>query len=149
MQGVPSVIGGNSYRAERPPGGGLYVCHRYKLTNWHMLEGSIGLAIGLTIAVWSLLKHFDKKFEYLEASLADRIEKHIDTRLNRVLELLRKEEQPKATDDELYEQALEIAKNNSGVTTSYLQRMLGIGYARAAHLMDKLNEDASLPSASL
>lgn len=43
-------------------------------------------------------------------------------------------------DDELYEHAKEIVIESQKASTSYLQRRLGIGYSRAAHLMDVLEE---------
>ncbi len=42
--------------------------------------------------------------------------------------------------DPLYEQALEIIKETGRASTTYLQRKLGVGYARAARLMDALEE---------
>lgn len=44
-------------------------------------------------------------------------------------------------DDELYEEAKKIVIEVGRASTSYLQRMLGIGYARAAKLMDMLEEN--------
>ncbi|MDQ3014423.1 MAG: DNA translocase FtsK [bacterium] len=43
-------------------------------------------------------------------------------------------------DDEMYEQAREIVINAKKASTSYLQRKLSIGYARAARLIDMLEE---------
>lgn len=43
-------------------------------------------------------------------------------------------------DDELYEEAKELAIKKGTVSTSALQRSLGIGYSRAAKLMDILEE---------
>jgi S-DNA-T family DNA segregation ATPase FtsK/SpoIIIE len=47
--------------------------------------------------------------------------------------------EPKA--DELYEDALAEARKHRSISVSLLQRRLGIGYARAARLIDKLEED--------
>jgi S-DNA-T family DNA segregation ATPase FtsK/SpoIIIE len=44
-------------------------------------------------------------------------------------------------DDELYAEAKRIVIEMGQASTSFLQRKLGIGYARAAHLIDKLEED--------
>lgn len=42
--------------------------------------------------------------------------------------------------DELYEQAKEIVVSSGKASTSWLQRKLGIGYSRAAHLIDMLED---------
>lgn len=44
-------------------------------------------------------------------------------------------------DDELYEEAKELIINSGKASTSFLQRRLRIGYARAARLIDLLEED--------
>ncbi len=43
-------------------------------------------------------------------------------------------------DDDLYEEALEAVRRAGKASTSYLQRKLRIGYARAARIMDMLEE---------
>ena len=43
--------------------------------------------------------------------------------------------------DALYDQALTIVVQNKVASTTYLQRKLKIGYARAASLMDELEEN--------
>jgi S-DNA-T family DNA segregation ATPase FtsK/SpoIIIE len=43
--------------------------------------------------------------------------------------------------DSLYEQALNVARTQRQLSTSMLQRKLGIGYPRAAKLMDQLEEE--------
>ena len=43
-------------------------------------------------------------------------------------------------DDELYEEAREIVQNNNRASSSLLQRKLKVGYARAARLLDMLEE---------
>lgn len=42
--------------------------------------------------------------------------------------------------DELYEEAREAVINSGSASTSYLQRKLGVGYARASRLIDMLEE---------
>jgi S-DNA-T family DNA segregation ATPase FtsK/SpoIIIE len=49
--------------------------------------------------------------------------------------------------DTLYDQALQVAALNRQLSTSLLQRKLGIGYPRAAKLMDQL-EEAGIVGAS-
>lgn len=45
------------------------------------------------------------------------------------------------TDDELYGEAKQIILAAGKASTSYLQRKLKLGYARAAQIMDKLEEE--------
>jgi DNA segregation ATPase FtsK/SpoIIIE, S-DNA-T family len=42
------------------------------------------------------------------------------------------------TDDELYEEARDAVVEIGRASTSFVQRLLGVGYSRAAQLMDKL-----------
>jgi len=49
--------------------------------------------------------------------------------------------------DELYERAVALAQETSRLSVSLLQRRLGIGYPRAARLMDQLEERGIVPSA--
>jgi DNA segregation ATPase FtsK/SpoIIIE-like protein len=49
--------------------------------------------------------------------------------------------------DELYDDARTIAIESSKLSTSYLQRKLGVGYARAARLMDMLEENGVIEPA--
>ena len=51
------------------------------------------------------------------------------------------------SEDDLYEGAEEIVRKMGKASTSFLQRILGIGYSRAAHLMDMLEEKCVIGSA--
>lgn len=42
--------------------------------------------------------------------------------------------------DELFEEAVEVVKKYDRASASLLQRVLGIGYARAARLLDEMEE---------
>lgn len=54
---------------------------------------------------------------------------------------------PDPTDDELVEEAIEVVSNYDAVSASLLQRRLSIGYARAAKLMNILeNKKVIAPS---
>ncbi len=57
---------------------------------------------------------------------------------------------PGAKSDDLYEQAKEIILRDKRPTTSYLQRRLGIGYNKAATLIERMESDGviSCPDAS-
>ena len=50
------------------------------------------------------------------------------------------EDEENDDDDELYEEARAIVMEAERASTSYLQRKLKLGYARAARLMDRLEE---------
>lgn len=45
------------------------------------------------------------------------------------------------SEDDLYHEAVEIIEEWNSVSTSLLQRTLGIGYNKAVRLMDKLEEE--------
>ncbi len=49
---------------------------------------------------------------------------------------------PSQSSEELYDQAKDIARTNGLVSTSFLQRHLGLGYNRAAKIIDKMEEEA-------
>ena len=53
----------------------------------------------------------------------------------------------RAEKDVLYEKARRIAMSAGAITSSHLQRVLGIGYARAAHLVDLLEENGVISGA--
>jgi S-DNA-T family DNA segregation ATPase FtsK/SpoIIIE len=44
-------------------------------------------------------------------------------------------------EDELYQKARELVIEARKASTSFLQRKLGIGYSRASHLLDRLEEE--------
>jgi len=50
------------------------------------------------------------------------------------------EEKPQAVDEALYGQAVKIVRENQRASVSLLQRRLGIGYSRAARLIDVMSE---------
>lgn len=50
------------------------------------------------------------------------------------------DDEKSSNDDELYEEARQIVIENDKASTSFLQRKLGIGYARAARLIDMLED---------
>jgi S-DNA-T family DNA segregation ATPase FtsK/SpoIIIE len=46
-----------------------------------------------------------------------------------------------ASGDEVYDQAVEVVLRDRRATTSYLQRRLGIGYNRAASMIERMEAD--------
>jgi S-DNA-T family DNA segregation ATPase FtsK/SpoIIIE len=52
----------------------------------------------------------------------------------------RARERMASTDDDLLDEAIEVAKQYKGVSISLLQRKLRIGYSRAARLMDLMEK---------
>jgi len=81
------------------------------------------------------------KKEY-ENELSDELDLGAEENGNRLLSIdLDNEDKLKDEHgDELYEDARELTINTGKASTSYLQRKLGIGYARAARLIDMLEE---------
>lgn len=51
------------------------------------------------------------------------------------------------SDDDLYNQALAIVRNDKKASTSYIQRKLRIGYNRAAALIDRMEEEGIVSAA--
>ena len=51
-------------------------------------------------------------------------------------------------DDDMYEEAREAVVSSGRASTSYLQRKLGIGYSRASHLIDLLEQRGVIGTAS-
>ena len=49
--------------------------------------------------------------------------------------------------DDLYSQAIEIVRRDKKATTSYLQRRLGIGYNKAAGLIERMEQDGIISAA--
>ena len=79
-----------------------------------------------------------KKIEQLETEVID-----LKIRLKRVEDFVRQmpspiDYVPDPNDDELIEEAIAVVSNYDAVSASLLQRRLSIGYARAAKLMDIL-----------
>ena len=50
--------------------------------------------------------------------------------------------------DELYSKAVEIIKTEGKASTSFLQRKLGIGYNRAARIIDQMDEEKIISPAN-
>jgi S-DNA-T family DNA segregation ATPase FtsK/SpoIIIE len=50
--------------------------------------------------------------------------------------------------DELYNKAVEIIKTEGKASTSFLQRKLGIGYNRAARIIDQMEEEKIISPAN-
>lgn len=79
-----------------------------------------------------------KTTEQLETEIVD-----LKIRLKRVEDFIRQmpspiDYVPDPNDDELIEEAIEVVSSYDAVSASLLQRRLSIGYARAAKLMDIL-----------
>lgn len=65
--------------------------------------------------------------------------RYTDDDVQEIQELSQSSEE-ESTDDDLYARAVDVANHYSRVSTSLLQRRLGIGYPRAARLMDLMEE---------
>ena len=60
--------------------------------------------------------------------------------LKRIEDHLEDAEVTGVNEDELFEAAKQAVLKTRKASTSYLQRKLGVGYSRAAHLLDRLEE---------
>jgi len=58
------------------------------------------------------------------------------------------EEDTEGVNDELYEKAKEIVIEAKKASTSFIQRKLGVGYSRAARLIDTLEEQGVIGKAN-
>ncbi len=74
------------------------------------------------------------------AELNDEINLTGENTSNAIFSASLEDDAASADDDELYEEAREIVMQAGKASTSYLQRKLRIGYARAARLIDLLEE---------
>lgn len=61
--------------------------------------------------------------------------------LRKIEERLSEETIDNRTEDDLYDEAKNLVIEMQKASTSFLQRILGIGYSRAAKLMDRLEAD--------
>jgi S-DNA-T family DNA segregation ATPase FtsK/SpoIIIE len=61
--------------------------------------------------------------------------------LKRIEEMLSTASVEVRSDDELYEEAKECVIEHQSASTSFLQRILSVGYARACFLIDRLESD--------
>ena len=50
-------------------------------------------------------------------------------------------------EEDLYQQAVDIVRNDKKASTSYIQRKLRIGYNRAASLIDRMEEEGVISPA--
>ncbi len=91
----------------------------------------------------------DKHIESLEQKIIELSEKfnklseQQNSQYTDIMMILKeiKNEEDSLTGDELYEEAKEIVVEYQRVSSSFLQRVLRIGYARSARIMDRLEED--------
>lgn len=92
-------------------------------------------------------KDMNQRLEDLEESIKNLSEKQsthytdIMIALRRIEDKLESSETETRSYDELYEVAKKLVIKNKKASTSWLQRKLGIGYSRAASLLDKLEAD--------
>ena len=73
--------------------------------------------------------------------------KRIEDLENRVKKLEESSNSARINQDELFETAKEVVSKYTRVSSALLQRTLRIGYARAARLLDELEENGIVSSA--
>ncbi len=95
--------------------------------------------------VKSVVKHL--KDSYAD-ELQDQINFSTENTSNAIFSASLEDDPADGDDDELYEQARETVMQAGKASTSFLQRKLRIGYARAARLMDMLEERGVISAGS-
>lgn len=83
-----------------------------------------------------------KKLAYFKGSYEESVVNWIDTHIKDSSEESFKGTSSSLLSEELYDQAKDIARTNGLVSTSFLQRQLGLGYNRAAKIIEKMEEEA-------
>lgn len=100
---------------------------------WQLI-GFVLFSSGLEMIIKSVIEDvIDKKDK--EKDLINYINSNINSPISPIIL-----ENNKKSDEELYEEALACVTESGKASTSYLQRKLQLGYARAAKLMDMLED---------
>ena len=97
----------------------------------------VGIALAILIVfVWKKLSDRFLNSNHNNTFQSQMEKAHHESQEDDILYLLDNKEE----EDELYEEAKKIVIEACSATTSLLQRRLRIGYARAAHLLDMLED---------
>ena len=85
--------------------------------------------------VKSVVNYLAKNNDYIDSNSKVDLERSEENTRNEIFDSLEDDEEE---DDDLYSEAKEIVVSAGKASTSYLQRKLGVGYSRAARIMDIL-----------
>jgi len=115
------------------------------LGNGDMLYYPIGAAKPVRVqGCFASSKDIEKTVEFVKSQMPEEYDnniiKAVDDFVPAVKEKDNFENSQTATDEDIVEQAIVVAVENGQLSTSMLQRKLKLGYARAARIMDELEE---------
>lgn len=116
------------------------------LGNGDMLYYPIGASKPVRVqGCFASSKDIEKTVEFVKSQLSEEYDNSIIQAVDEFVPSIKEKDsfdssQGNATDEDIVEQAIAVAVENGQLSTSMLQRKLKLGYARAARIMDELEE---------
>lgn len=116
------------------------------LGNGDMLYYPIGASKPVRVqGCFASSKDIEKTVEFVKSQLSEEYDNSIIKAVDDFVPAVKEKDsfdnsQGNATDEDIIEQAIAVAVENGQLSTSMLQRKLKLGYARAARIMDELEE---------
>ena len=116
------------------------------LGNGDMLYYPIGASKPVRVqGCFASSKDIEKTVEFVKSQLSEEYDNSIIQAVEEFVPAVKEKDsfdssQGNATDEDIVEQAIAVAVENGQLSTSMLQRKLKLGYARAARIMDELEE---------
>lgn len=116
------------------------------LGNGDMLYYPIGASKPVRVqGCFASSKDIEKTVEFVKSQLSEEYDNSIIQAVDEFVPAVKEKDsfdssQGNATDEDIVEQAIAVAVENGQLSTSMLQRKLKLGYARAARIMDELEE---------
>lgn len=116
------------------------------LGNGDMLYYPIGASKPVRVqGCFASSKDIERTVEFVKSQLSEEYDNNIIKAVDDFVPAVKEKDsfdnsQGNATDEDIIEQAIAVAVENGQLSTSMLQRKLKLGYARAARIMDELEE---------
>ena len=116
------------------------------LGNGDMLYYPIGASKPVRVqGCFASSKDIEKTVEFVKSQLSEEYDDSVIQAVDEFVPAVKEKDsfdssQGNATDEDIVEQAIAVAVENGQLSTSMLQRKLKLGYARAARIMDELEE---------
>ena len=116
------------------------------LGNGDMLYYPIGASKPVRVqGCFASSKDIERTVEFVKSQLSEEYDNSIIKAVDDFVPAVKEKDsfdnsQGNATDEDIIEQAIAVAVENGQLSTSMLQRKLKLGYARAARIMDELEE---------